>query len=89
MAPTIEDVTTKERLHKLVEELTEAEAERALALVESERVDPVIDAFHNAPEDDEPWTQEDEAAIAEVEDDRAAGLPAVPLEEIERELDMR
>ncbi len=69
--------------------MTDAEAERALALVESEREDPVVEAFHNAPEDDEPWTKEDEAAIAEVEDDRAAGLPAVPLEEIERKLGIR
>lgn len=83
------EVTTKERLHKLVDELSEHEAERALTLVEKEREDPVIAAFRNAPEDDEPWTDEDEAAMAEVEADRAAGVPPIPLEEIERELGMR
>jgi hypothetical protein len=82
-------MTTKERLHALVDELSEREAERALSLVEKEREDPMIAAFRNAPEDDEPWTDEDEAAMAEVEADRAAGVPLIPLEEIERELGMR
>jgi hypothetical protein len=82
-------MTTKERLHKLVDELSELEAERALSLVEKNREDPVIAAFRDAPEDDEPWTDDDEAAIAEVRADQAAGLPTIPLEEIERELDLR
>jgi predicted transcriptional regulator len=66
-------VTTKERLHKLVDELSELEAERALSLVEKEREDPMIAAFRDAPEDDEPWTDEDEAAAAEGRADIAAG----------------
>jgi hypothetical protein len=82
-------MTTKERLHALVDELSEREAERALSLVEKEREDPMVAAFRDAPEDDEPWTDEDEAAMAEVEADRAAGVPLIPLEEIERELGMR
>jgi hypothetical protein len=82
-------MTTKERLHALVDELSEPEAERALRLVEKEHEDPVIAAFRDAPEDDEPWTDEDEAAIAEVRADDAAGVPTIPLEEIERELGMR
>jgi hypothetical protein len=82
-------MTTKERLHKLVDELTENEAVRALQFVEGEREDPVIAAFRDAPEDDEPWTEQDEAAVTEVEADRAAGIPAIPLEEIERELGIR
>lgn len=82
-------MTTKERLHALVDELSEPEAKRALRLVEKERDDPVIAAFRDAPEDDEPWTDEDEAAMAEVRADDAAGLPTIPLEEIERELGMR
>lgn len=87
MAITIEPMTTKERLHKLVDELTETEAERALSLVEKEHEDPVIAAFRDAPEDDEPWTEEDEAAMAEVEADRPAGVPYIPLEQVMRELD--
>jgi hypothetical protein len=46
----------------------------------------VIAAFRDAPEDDEPWTKEDEAAMAEVEADRAAGVPYIPLEQVMREL---
>jgi hypothetical protein len=83
------DMTTKERLHALVDELSEPAAKRALRLVEKEHADPVIAAFRDAPEDDEPWTKEDEAAMAEVRADDAAGVPAIPLEEIERELGMR
>lgn len=85
----MQEMTTKERLHALVDELSEPEAERALNLVEKEHEDSVIAAFRDAPEDDEPWTDEDEAAMAEVRADDATGAPPIPLEEIERELDMR
>jgi hypothetical protein len=77
-------MTTKERLHKLVDELSELEAERALSLVEKEREDPVIAAFRDAPEDDEPWTDEDDAAMAEVRADRASGAPTISHEEMLR-----
>jgi len=40
----------------------------------------------DAPLDDEPWTDADEAAMAEVEADRAAGVPTVSLEQLKREL---
>ncbi len=82
-------MTTKERLHELVDELSEDEAAATLEYAASRHEDPVIAAFRDAPEDDEPWTEEDEAAMAEVEADRAAGVPTIPLEEIERELGMR
>lgn len=77
-------MTTKERLHELVDELSEPEAKRALKLVEKEHEDPVIAAFRDAPEDDEPWTEEDEAAAAEGRADIAAGR-TVSMEEIKRE----
>jgi hypothetical protein len=80
-------MTAKERLQALVEELSEPEAERALKLVEKDPEDPVIAAFRNAPEDDEPWTDEDEAAAAEGRADIAAGR-TVSLEEIKREFDL-
>jgi predicted transcriptional regulator len=51
-------MTIKERLHKLVEKEPE---------------DPMIVAFRDAPEDDEPWSEEDEAAAAEGRADIAAG----------------
>jgi hypothetical protein len=77
-------MTNKERLHALVEELSEPEAGRALKLVEKEHEDPVIVAFRDAPEDDEPWTDEDETAMAEVRADQAAGVPTISHEEMLR-----
>ena len=80
-------MTAKEQLRELVDELSEPEARRALVLVKKEHEDPVIAAFRDAPEDDEPWTDEDEAAAAEGRADIAAGR-TVSLEEIKRELDL-
>lgn len=77
-------MTAKEQLHELVDELSEPEAKRALSLVKKEREDPVIAAFRDAPEDDEPWTEEDEAAVAEGRADIAAGR-TVSMEEVKRE----
>jgi hypothetical protein len=79
-------MTTKERLHELVDELSEPEAKRALRLVEKEREDPVLRLLDNAPVDDEPWTDEDEAAVAESRAELAAGAPLIPLEQVMREL---
>jgi predicted ArsR family transcriptional regulator len=77
-------VTTKERLHQLVDELSEREADDALRYIANRREDPVIAAFRDAPEDDEPFTEADEAALAEVREDRAAGAPRIPYAEIMR-----
>jgi hypothetical protein len=84
VATTIQDVTTREHLHRLVDELSEAEAERALVLIRDGHEDPVITAFRDAPEDDEPLTAEDEAALAESRAELAAGVPTIPFEEIKR-----
>jgi hypothetical protein len=35
-----------------------------------------------APIDDEPVTAEEEAALAEVKADRAAGLPTIPFDDV-------
>ncbi|HEY5343009.1 MAG TPA: hypothetical protein VIJ66_05060 [Solirubrobacteraceae bacterium] len=80
-------MTTKERLHELVDELSEPEAKRALSLVEKEREDPVIAAFRDAPEDDEPLSAEEEAGLEESHADLAAGR-TFSLEEIKRDLDL-
>ena len=37
-----------------------------------------------APIDDEPVSAEEEAAVAEVEADRAAGVPTVPFQDVRR-----
>ena len=75
-------MTTKERLHKLVDELSEQEADDALRYIAQRREDPVIAAFRDAPEDDEPLTAADEQALAEVQADRAAGAPRISYAEI-------
>ena len=82
-------MTTKERLHKLVDELTEAEADDALRYVASRHGDATTGSFarwlDSRPDDDEPLTAEDEKAIAEGLADKAAGR-LTSLEEIKREL---
>lgn len=77
-------MTTREKAHKLLDELPDSEIEPVVEFLASRREDPVIAAFRDAPEDDEPWTEEDEAAMAEVRADEAAGVPTIPFEEIKR-----
>lgn len=79
-------MTAKEKLRERVEALTEEQAGVALVLVEQGLDDPMIRALATAPEDDEEWTEADQTALAEVEADRAAGVPTVSHEEIKREL---
>jgi hypothetical protein len=77
-------MTAKEKLRERIEALSEEEAAEALRLLD-EREDPVLHAFRDAPVDDEPWTEEDEAAAAEGRADLAAGRTAL-LDEAMREL---
>ena len=78
-------MTAKELLLQEAPTWTEEQAERALRAVHlDEERDPLLRAIANAPEDDEPWTDEDEAAMAEVRADEAAGVPTIPFEEIKR-----
>lgn len=64
-------MTTREKLHSIVDALPEEEVGPALRLIETQRHDPVLQALASAPEDDEPWT--DEAAVAESRTDFASG----------------
>jgi hypothetical protein len=77
-------MTVKEWLHQVVEELSEEEAEAMLRRVEALRSDPFLRYLDAAPVDDEPITAQEEAAIAEVEADRAAGVPAIPFDDVKR-----
>jgi predicted ArsR family transcriptional regulator len=77
-------MTARERLHQLVDELSEQQADDALRYIVQRREDPVIAAFHDAPEDDEPFTAADEGALAEVQTDRTAGVPRISYAEIMR-----
>jgi hypothetical protein len=77
-------VSTKDRLHKLVDELSEQEANDALLYIAQRHEDPMIAAFRDAAADDEPVTAADEEALAEVQADRAAGVPRISYAEIMR-----
>jgi hypothetical protein len=79
------DMTAKEKLRERIEALSEQEAGEALRLLDM-RADPVIAAFRDAPLDDEPWTEEDEAAAAEGRADLAAGR-TISLDEALRDVE--
>jgi hypothetical protein len=76
-------MTAKEQLRARVDALSEEEAAEALRLLDL-RSDAVIAAFRDAPVDDEPWTEEDEAAAAAGRADIGAGR-TVSLDEALRE----
>jgi hypothetical protein len=79
-------MTAKEKLLERVTKLSEAEADETLRLLDA-REDSVVVAFRDAPIDDEPWTAEDEAALAEADADFTKGRTASH-EEVKRELDI-
>jgi hypothetical protein len=77
-------MTVKERLHQVVDQMSDEEAEAMLRRIEILRTDPFVRFLDAAPIDDEPVSPEEEAAVAEVEADRAAGVPTIPFDEIKR-----
>ena len=68
-------MTTKEDLHKLIEELPEGEIQAATLYLQHlcDRSDPVLAALLNAPEDDEPETEYERQAVAEAMAELEAG----------------
>jgi hypothetical protein len=82
------NMTGKDRLHELIEELPESSVPAAGRYLESLRQasdDPVLLAFMEAPEDDEPLTPEDIAAIEEANAEIERG-ELIPWEEIKARL---
>lgn len=80
--------TLKAELHSLVDMLPEHSAavvKKCMEFMLKEQDDVVIRAFINAPEDDEPTTTEDLAAIAEAREDIKAGR-VFSLDEVKRDL---
>jgi hypothetical protein len=53
-----------------------------LSLINAFASDPFLRFLASAPVDDEPVTAEEEAAVADVERDRAAGVPTIPFDVI-------
>jgi hypothetical protein len=76
-------MTAKEQLRERVETLTEDEAERTLRLLDLD-TDPVIAAFRDAPEDDEPLTPAEERAIERARAEHRRG-ESVALDDIRDE----
>ena len=78
----------RDRLHNLVDRLPESEvpaAERYLQFLQLAGTDPVLHALLTAPEDDEPETAKERAAVAEARQEIKEGR-VHSLEEVRREL---
>jgi hypothetical protein len=76
---------SRDTLHHLVDALPDAALNDAARYLEAlGTADPVLRALLLAPEDDEPETDEERAAVAEAEEDVRQGR-LVSMEEIERE----
>jgi hypothetical protein len=78
-------MTAKERLRNLVDELSEQEAAEALALFEQRSDDPMAQALDNAPIDDEPSSEEEDASAHEAFEEYKRG-ETFSADEIKREL---
>jgi len=74
-------MTTKEALHRLIDELPDDQAERLLRDID----DPVLRARASAPIDDEPETADEAAAVAEGIADLERG-DVLTTEQLRREL---
>jgi hypothetical protein len=83
---TIDAVSTREKAHKLLDELPESEIEPVVEFIASRGADPLLRLLENAPEEDEEISAEEEAAVQEARDEIAAGVPTIPLEQVMREL---
>jgi len=81
MVLTIEGMTTKRRTHRRIADSPELGSGKPRPLDDA---DPLLRAIAAAPQDDEPFTADDETAIAEVDSDRACGDRAIPFEEVMR-----
>jgi hypothetical protein len=82
-------MTTRERLHQLVDELSEQEADEALQLITARRGDDFARWLDSLPEEDEEIAEQEEAAVQEARDEIAAGAPLISFDEIKREFEHR
>ena len=82
-------MTIKKDLHRLVDELPKKELPVAKRYLEYLRNmgDPVLRTMLEAPEDDEPETEEERAAVAEAYEELATGK-MTPLEDVKREFNL-
>ncbi len=83
------EAKAKERLYRLVDRIPDEEihaAERYLEYL-AEHGDPFIRKLMNAPFDDEPVTEEEEAGVCEAWEDYKAGRVQT-LDEVKEELEL-
>lgn len=78
-------MTTKERLHQVVDRLSEEEAADALDYIVSRGRDPLARRLDAAPIDDEPLTDEERESLREGREDIAAGR-VISMEDLRRDL---
>jgi hypothetical protein len=78
-------MTTKERLHRLVDELSEREADEALRLIASRREGDFATWLDSVPEEDEEISEDENSAVQEARDEIVAGAPLIAADEIKRE----
>ena len=83
---TLCGMTTREKAHKLLDELPESEIESVVEFIASRGEDPMIRWLDSRPEEDEEISAEEEAAVQEARDEIAAGAPLIGFDEIKREL---
>jgi hypothetical protein len=79
-------VSQREHAHELIERLPELQISALVGLLET-MVDPVAAALRNAPDDDEPETEDEKLAVAEAREWLAKrGGRGIPHEEAMRRL---
>lgn len=80
-------MTVKERLHQLVDALPESETHAAARyldyLREKAEETPLMRTLRTAPDDEEPYTEEERAAVAEARAELEAG-DGIPHSELKR-----
>jgi hypothetical protein len=80
-------MTVKERLHQVIDRMSDDEAEATLRRIDTIRDNPLVEFLDAAPIDNEPVTDEERAAVAEADAEHAAGAEGIPLDEIKRRYD--
>jgi hypothetical protein len=78
-------MTVQERLQHAVGTMSDDEAHAVLRMLAEASGDPVAWMLDHAPIDDEPETEEERRAVAEVHADRERGLKPIPLEDVKAE----
>lgn len=78
-------MTTKERLHQVVDAMSEQEAVDALDYLVSRGRDPLAQRLDAAPLDDEPLTDEERESLRDARADKTAGR-LVSMDDLRREL---